>query len=251
MSWRRRGSFSDRPEWSRSTEPLDAKLASFLTRIGTRPVDDLHLAVNPNALHTLYPLDDSVYAGSIASWVGDYSAPAKKITFVASAGELNAHTRVDLPAESLAHPQLPRLWAQARVNALLDQIARDGETAMRALMRTDEEGRFWFRSVLPTSYPIPDDGPVGAMMRATGRNSIRPAHVHIRVDAPGFQRLTTMLFVDGDAHIASDPVFGVKDGLIHQFELAPDGITPDGIASDVPYYSVDFDFRLAPLVKAT
>jgi len=73
---------------------------------------------------------------------------------------------------------------------------RDGETAMRALMRTDEEGRFWFRSVLPTSYPIPDDGPVGAMMRATGRNSIRPAHVHIRVDAPGFQRLTTMLFVD-------------------------------------------------------
>jgi hydroxyquinol 1,2-dioxygenase len=127
---------------------------------------------------------------------------------------------------------------------------RDGETAMRALMRTDEEGRFWFRSVLPTSYPIPDDGPVGAMMRATGRNSIRPAHVHIRVDAPGFQRLTTMLFVDGDAHIASDPVFGVKDGLIHQFELTPAGIMPDGIGSDVPYYSVDFDFRLAPLVKA-
>src|ERR1700731_52458 len=99
------------------------------------------------------------------------------------------------------------------------KMRRDGETAMRALMRTDEEGRFWFRSVLPTAYPIPDDGPVGAMMRATGRNSIRPAHVHIRVDAPGFQRLTTMLFVDGDAHIASDPVFGVKDGLIHQFEL--------------------------------
>jgi hydroxyquinol 1,2-dioxygenase len=60
-----------------------------------------------------------------------------------------------------------------------------------------------------------------------------------------------MLFVDGDAHIASDPVFGVKHGLIHQFELAPAGIMPDGIASDVPYYSVDFDFRLAPLVKAT
>jgi Ca-activated chloride channel family protein len=127
-----------------STEPLDAKLASFLTRIGTRPVDDLHLAVNPNALHTLYPLDDSVYTGSIASWVGDYSAPAKKITLVASAGELNAHTRVDLPAESLAHPQLPRLWAQARVNALLDQIARDGETreAIDEIIRLSRRYKF-------------------------------------------------------------------------------------------------------------
>lgn len=111
-----------------STEPLDGKLTSFLARIGTRPVDGLHLTVNPNALHTLYPLDDSVYAGSIASWVGDYAAPAKKISFVASASELNTQTRVDLPTESLGHPQLPRLWAQARVNALLDQIARDGET---------------------------------------------------------------------------------------------------------------------------
>jgi Ca-activated chloride channel family protein len=127
-----------------STEPLDAKLASFLARIGTRPVNDLHLAVNPNALHTLYPLDDSVYTGSIASWVGDYSTPAKKITFVASAGELNARTRVDLPAESLAHPQLPRLWAQTRVNALLDQIARDAETreAIDEIIRLSRRYKF-------------------------------------------------------------------------------------------------------------
>jgi Ca-activated chloride channel homolog len=111
-----------------STEPLDARLASFLARIRMRPVADLHLAVDPNVLRTLYPLDDSVYPGSVASWVGDYSAPAKGIMFVASASQLHAQTREDLPAESLAHPQLPRLWAQARVNALLEQIARDGET---------------------------------------------------------------------------------------------------------------------------
>jgi Ca-activated chloride channel homolog len=111
-----------------TTEPLDAKLASFLSRIATRPVADLHLAVAPSALHTLYPLDDSTYAGSIASWVGDYAAPARNVSFAATATGLNASTKVDLPVESLAHPQLPRLWAQARVNALLDQIARDGET---------------------------------------------------------------------------------------------------------------------------
>ncbi len=111
-----------------TTEPLDAKLASFLSRIATRPVGDLHLAVAPNALHTLYPLDDSTYSGSIASWVGDYAVPARNVSFTATATGLNASTKADLPAESLTHPQLPRLWAQARVNALLEQIARDGET---------------------------------------------------------------------------------------------------------------------------
>jgi hydroxyquinol 1,2-dioxygenase len=126
---------------------------------------------------------------------------------------------------------------------------RDGETAMRALLRTDEEGRFRFRSIMPAFYPIPDDGPVGAMMRATGRNHIRPAHVHIMIEAPGFQRLTTMLFVDGDPYIASDPVFGVRDGLVHPFEPVSAGRMPDGANSDVPYYSVAYDFRLAPALK--
>ena len=127
---------------------------------------------------------------------------------------------------------------------------RNGETAMRALLRTDEQGGFQFRSVLPASYPIPDDGPVGAMMRATGRSRVRPAHVHVRIDAPGFQRLTTMLFVDGDPYVTDDPVFGVKDGLVHPFVLTPAGNMPDGAVSDVPYYSVEYDFRLASFVEA-
>jgi len=129
-----------------TTEPLDAKLASFLSRITTRPVADLHLAVAPNALHTLYPLDSeaSVYTGSIASWVGDYTTPTKNVTFTATASGLDTHTKLDLPAESLAHPQLPRLWAQARVNALLDQIARDGETreAIEEIIRLSRRYKF-------------------------------------------------------------------------------------------------------------
>jgi hydroxyquinol 1,2-dioxygenase len=126
---------------------------------------------------------------------------------------------------------------------------RHGESAMRALLQTDQEGRFRFRSVLPVSYPIPDDGPVGMMVRLTGRSNVRPAHVHVRVDAPGFHRLTTMLFVEGDPYMADDPVFGVKDGLVHPFVLMPAGCMPDGIVSDVPYYSVDYDFRLASIIS--
>ncbi len=116
-----------------STEPVDAKLTSFLFKIANRPVEDLQLGVDPRAkIHTLYPLDDSVYAGSIASWVGDYPAPARSVSFTAHGSRdgaaFSAQAKADLPAESLDHPQLPRLWAQARVNALLDQIAREGES---------------------------------------------------------------------------------------------------------------------------
>jgi len=116
-----------------SSEPVQPKLGIFLEHSTARPLSGLHLDISPAApVHTIYPLDDSVYAGSLASWVGDYSTPTPQVSFTAS-GErdgapLKATTTVDLPAESLDHPQLPRLWAQARVNALLDQIAQEGET---------------------------------------------------------------------------------------------------------------------------
>ncbi|MGD0445621.1 MAG: VIT domain-containing protein [Edaphobacter sp.] len=132
-----------------SSEPVEAKLATFLSRIATRPVAGLHLAVDPRApIHTIYPLDSDVYAGSIASWVGDYTTPAKNVTFTAQASRegtpFNVHVKVDLPAEALTHPQLPRLWAQARVNALLDQIAREGETreAVDEIIRLSRRYKF-------------------------------------------------------------------------------------------------------------
>lgn len=113
-----------------STEPLEPKLSAFLAHSMSRPVAGLALDIAPsNAIHTVYPLDTQVYDGSLAAWVGDYLIPRKSIAFAAHADNgLHAVAKVDLPAKSLEHPELPRLWAQARVNALLAQIARDGET---------------------------------------------------------------------------------------------------------------------------
>ena len=116
-----------------STEPLDAKLDIFLSKIVRSPVSQLGLALTPPAAaQEIYPLDDSVYTGSEATWVGEYLQPVKKVTFEARANRdgapLDATARVALPAEELDHPGLPRLWAQARVNALLEEIARKGET---------------------------------------------------------------------------------------------------------------------------
>jgi Ca-activated chloride channel family protein len=113
-----------------SAEPLQPKLSTFLAHSTSRPVAGLALDVAPsNSVHTVYPLDTQVYDGSLAAWVGDYLAPRKRISFMAHADNgLRAVAKVELPAKSLDHPELPRLWAQARVNALLAQIARDGET---------------------------------------------------------------------------------------------------------------------------
>jgi Ca-activated chloride channel family protein len=116
-----------------STEPLEYKLDTFLSKIVRSPVAELGLSVQPEGrVKLVYPLDEQVYPRSLASWVGQYEAPATGVQFDARARRdgdaLDAKARTDLPATSLEHPELPRLWAQARVNALLEEIARNGES---------------------------------------------------------------------------------------------------------------------------
>jgi protocatechuate 3,4-dioxygenase beta subunit len=87
----------------------------------------------------------------------------------------------------------------------------------RGRVRTAEDGSFVFRTVLPQSYSIPTDGPVGAMLQRLGRHTFRPAHLHFRISAPGFVPLTTAIYVAGDPYLASDAVFGVRPSLIEDF----------------------------------
>lgn len=103
------------------------------------------------------------------------------------------------------------------------QRPAEAEASLRARFRTDEEGRFHFWTLLPTSYPVPDDGPVGDLLRATGRHPMRPAHVHFMIAAPGHETLVTHVFVAGDPYLDSDAVFGVKQELIAEFAKAPEG----------------------------
>ncbi|MGA9797531.1 MAG: VIT and VWA domain-containing protein [Terriglobales bacterium] len=115
-----------------STEPAEFKLNSFLSKIGRSPIGELNLAVTPeSAVDTVYPLQDSTFAGSIASWVGRYEASQKNVVFTVRGerdeASLEVSAKADLPREALEHAQLPRLWARARVDALLEKIQRDGE----------------------------------------------------------------------------------------------------------------------------
>jgi hydroxyquinol 1,2-dioxygenase len=145
-------------------------------------------------------------------------------------------------------------------NAALDIWSGDGEgnydmqmpgaVGMRARgkIRTDAEGRYWVRSIRPTFYPVPTDGPVGHMLRKMGRHPYRPGPIHMIVSAPGHLPVTTHLFVAGSQYLDSDAVFGMKESLVAQFEGHPPGTGPNGEPVDSPFYTVNYDFRLRPEV---
>lgn len=124
----------------------------------------------------------------------------------------------------------------------LDQL---GELNGRARFRTGPDGKFHFWTVKPASYPIPDDGPVGDMLRAQGRHPFRPAHVHFMIDAPGHRKLVTHVFERGDQYLDSDVVFGVKEDLIADYERRPAGETAYGRKMESDYLRLSYDFRLA------
>ena len=88
----------------------------------------------------------------------------------------------------------------------------------RGVFVTGSDGAYAFRGIKPPAYPIPDDGPVGEMLAALGRHPNRPGHMHVVIEAPGFDRVVTHTFVEGDEWLASDAVFGVKESLIAPFE---------------------------------
>jgi Ca-activated chloride channel family protein len=113
-------------EWVRSTEPIEFKLNAFLDKIGEAPVKDLALRATPAGnVDLVYPLEDTRFAGSMATWAGQYKRPVPQVTFTVSA--LHASRTLALPSSGDEHPELPRTWAKARVDALLEKIARDGE----------------------------------------------------------------------------------------------------------------------------
>ncbi len=114
----------------------------------------------------------------------------------------------------------------------------------RGKITTDAEGRYGFRTVKPVSYPIPTDGPVGKMLNGMGRHPYRPAHIHAIVSAPGFEPVTTHVFVKGDPYLQSDAVFGVKNSLLADF-VKREGNAPDGVKQSAPYWEVRYDFVLA------
>ncbi|MGZ4649129.1 MAG: dioxygenase family protein [Kineosporiaceae bacterium] len=148
------------------------------------------------------------------------------------------------------HP-VPRarieVW-EADEDGFYDVQYGDDRIAARGHLYTDDDGRYRFWAVTPTPYPIPHDGPVGALLAAVGRSPMRASHLHFMVRAPGLRTLVTHIFVSGDELLERDSVFGVRDSLVMDFEPQPPGTpTPDGRDLGARDWSrVTFDVILAP-----
>jgi len=127
----------------------------------------------------------------------------------------------------------------------------DAPFNLRARVSTDKDGGFEIQTWTPASYEIPKHGPTGEILKATGRHAWRPAHVHFRLSHPGFQTLTTQLFVSDDPWIDSDVVGAVKAPLVINFKRCdkPEELRERGQSR--PFRTATYNFVLAPaLAKA-
>lgn len=128
-------------------------------------------------------------------------------------------------------------------------VQRPGEVPdrnLRGLFTCDERGRFHFRTILPAAYPIPDDGPVGQLLKATARHPYRPAHIHFIVGAEGHRPLTTHVFVAGSPYLDSDAVFAVKESLVLDFEEVRDTERAVTYGLSVPFRQAHIEITLRP-----
>jgi catechol 1,2-dioxygenase len=120
------------------------------------------------------------------------------------------------------------------------------EQNLRGLFTADQAGEFWFRTVVPKFYPIPDDGPVGHLLHTTKRHPYRPAHIHFIGDAEGFKSVVTHLFVGGSPYLEDDTVFGVKESLIRDVQRVDDPGMADDYGVSNPFELIEFDVVLEP-----
>jgi len=124
------------------------------------------------------------------------------------------------------------------------QDPNQADMNLRGKFTTDAQGHFGFRSVKPAGYPIPIDGPVGDLVRATGRHHYRPAHLHFLIFKPGFKTLISQIYVNDDDKLETDVQFGVTRALVGDY-VRHDGAAP---AADVKgeWYSLDQTFVMEP-----
>ena len=142
------------------------------------------------------------------------------------------------------------IWQTAENGLYSGQDENQPEFNLYGCMKTDADGRYLFSTVRPAPYTVPEDGPVGELLRATGRHPWRPSHLHFIVTADGYRSLVTEVFPSDDPYLDEDAVFGVREKLIMEYQERHD---PSELSDDLaikpnietPFYVVDFDFVLA------
>lgn len=117
---------------------------------------------------------------------------------------------------------------------------------LRGVFLSQKDGCYVIKSIIPVSYQIPSDGTVGQLLNYAKRTFWRPAHIHFKIVAEGYQSLVTHLFLDGDEYLLNDAVFGVKDRLIVRYEAKQsDAQSSSQYGLDQDYDLIEYDFVLS------
>jgi hydroxyquinol 1,2-dioxygenase len=168
------------------------------------------------------------------------------ISFGAAGEPLFIEGRVSASAGTPLAGALVDIWHSDQDGFYDVQRPELDHAASRARIRTAADGRFHLRTIMPAAYPIPDDGPVGDMLRAGKRHPWRPAHVHFMIAQPGYETLVTHIFASDSDYLDTDAVFGVKNSLIREFTRQQSGTMPDGTPVSGPWRHLQFEFGLKP-----
>jgi hydroxyquinol 1,2-dioxygenase len=137
------------------------------------------------------------------------------------------------------------VWQSSTEGYYENQDPVQADMNLRGKFTTDRDGRIHFRSIKPAGYPIPVDGPVGALLRKQGRHNMRPAHLHVLTEKAGFKTLVSQVYVPDDPNLETDSQFGVTRHLIGDF-VRHDSGTPPGSDVKAPWYTLDYTFTMEP-----
>ncbi len=133
------------------------------------------------------------------------------------------------------------VWHASPVGLYENQDPEQAEMNLRGKFTTDANGEFSFHSIKPAGYPIPTNGPVGALLRAQKRHNYRPAHLHFLIYKPGFKTITSQIYTPDDPNLNTDSQFGVTRALVGNFVLHENEPAPIPEVTG-PWYSLQHTF---------
>ena len=135
------------------------------------------------------------------------------------------------------------IWQASGEGYYENQDPSQADMNLRGKFRTDAQGCISFRTVKPSGYPIPVNGPVGALIRAQGRHNMRPAHIHFLMHKPGYKTQFSQLYSSDDPHLETDVQFGVTRALVGEYVLHENEPAP-GADVQGRWYSLEHTFVL-------
>ncbi|CAN1600538.1 catechol 1,2-dioxygenase [Pseudomonas sp. B21-028] len=118
------------------------------------------------------------------------------------------------------------------------------EFNLRRRIVTDAQGRYRFRSIVPSGYGCPPDGPTQQLLDQLGRHGQRPAHVHFFISAPDHRHLTTQINLDGDQYLHDDFAYATRDELIAKITFSEDQDRAKALGVSGRFAEIEFDFTL-------